>query len=244
VANHKKPKNLQKPIITLIIASSVDGCLVTRESDRYDKNKNWKNTKGVGGYVQQFFDFSVESSDTYNLINASTLVNIGVNSENFVPKKSNVQLIVLNFNDNLTEVGLKNASKSVKKLILIGKKDDQFIQLKKFPKNCEFLITKNDFDIAKTMRVLKSKYKVEKITVQSAGLLSSKWLSSGVVDFLTIILYPIMVGNNGTHILSDLDFTNDNSNKIEQFFNVRPLKLIKSRAFDTNYLFLRYAVLN
>lgn len=222
----------QKPEVTLIIASSVDGCLIGRESESMDANKVWKDSTMIRGIVRQFFDFSSESADIYNLINAQTMVDLGVNELSFTPKKSDLRLIILDLEAELLPTGIANLGKSVEKLIVI-QPARQKASGAKLPSNTQLLTFKNTFDLNSIVRLLKSKFKVNKITVQSAGLLNSTWLASGLVDFLTVILYPLLVGNNGTNLLAS-----------SELFQVKPLKLLHSHAFDTNYFFLRYGVIN
>ncbi|MEN8252802.1 MAG: dihydrofolate reductase family protein [Patescibacteria group bacterium] len=224
--------NLQKPETTLIVASSVDGCLVGRDSDDLDSNKSWKHSKNIRGVIQQFFDFSPHTSDVFNLVSVATVIRIGIENTTFVPKKEDVRLIVLDEDNKLSLKGIKNLALSVTKLIIVTTEKNKFSS-KSYPSNCHFLRYKKKIDINHLAEMLWKKYKVKKLTIQSSGLFNSRWIEFGLVDFLTVVFYPLLVSNNGTPMLIKSDL-----------FTARPLNLISIKTFDTNYLLLRYKVIN
>ena len=74
---------------------------------------------------------------------------------------------------------------------------------------------------------------VQKITIQSSGRLNAKWINDGLVDYLTVIVYPLLVGNSGTPVLEN-----------KKLSIVRPLRLLDAKPFNFNYIALNYQVLN
>lgn len=221
----------QKPEITLIISSSVDGCLVGRDSDSLDSNKDWKDLKIVRGVLQQFFDFSHNNKDVFNLVTAPTLLRVGIEAPVFIPKKENLRLVVIDEDNEINPRGIKNLSLSVEKLIIANTRKNKLTR--KYPSNCQFIYYSKKIDMAHLVATLKQKYKVEKLTVSSAGLRNSQWIKTGLVDFITMIIYPLLVSRNGTPAFVEADL-----------FAVKPLHLISAKIFDTNYLSLRYKVIN
>ena len=224
--------SLLKPEVTLIVTSSVDGCLGSRDSDSLDQNKGWKDSNVVRGLVQQFFDFS-HNSDIYNLTTGETMVRIGLNNEIYIPKKTDLRLIIIDFDDELSFLGVSRLANSVEKLILVTHHRRRDLVRKLLPKNCRIIIAGSQLPIVQLMNLLVIKCRVKKITIQSAGFLNNQWMSANIVDYLSVILYPLIVNKNGTPTFAGLEW-----------FPVKPLQLISSQVFDTNYLSLRYKVLN
>jgi riboflavin biosynthesis pyrimidine reductase len=221
--------NSARPEITVFIAASADGRLISQDSNEFDANKSWKRLPAVQGIISQFFDFSNEP-DVFNVCSSDYLLRMGINNQNFVPKKSNLRLLVLDFERQISHFGLVKLAGSVDSLIVVqpeGKPGSIF------PANCRILTTAIPYDLAGIAGQLKSRYHVKKLTVQSAGTMNSEWLQSGIVDHLTVLIYPLLIGNNGTPALIH-----------PEPFLVRPLKLVRIDRFDNNYVSLQYDISN
>lgn len=224
------PKPPPRPETTLVLASSVDGRITSSDSNLLDKNRNWKMTPIVRGYLQQSFGITTEPG-VYNLIPGSRMSQAGINERIGEPDREDIRLIVLDHHRDLTPEGVNYLAKCVNRLILVCGKVHPFVKAKQKEKNVS-LITQSRFNREELLTTLK-KRRVKKLTIQSAGKLNSKWINEGLVDFLTIIVYPLIVGESGTPI-----FTNT------KISTVRPLRLIDIRPFNLNYISLNYQVLN
>lgn len=226
---------LSKPEVTLIVSSSVDGCLMSRDSDELDSHKDWKDSPIVRGVIQQFYDFSA-ATNIYNLTTASTMIRIGLNEETFSPKKDPVNLIVLDLHDELLPRAVVHLAASVEKLLVVTGTKRADISKQKIPANCQLLTSGLNMVPLKLMSLFKKKYHIDNITIQSAGPFNSQWLNANVVDYLTVIVYPLVVSTNGTPTFPKGSWLED--------IGVKPLQLISVNTFDTNYVSLRYKVVN
>ena len=190
------------PITTLILPISADGKLVSRDAILTDKDPSWRGRPGVIGYLQQFFDFS--SSDSYTMTTGAVMTLSGVNDKVGDPDPSDLKLVVLDWGRSLTARGIKYLQKSVKKLIIITKAQSPTQIL-------EFL----------------SSQKIKNLTIHSTPM-NALWLQNNLINFLTLIVYPLVVGESGSPVASI------------GLKDPRTLKLLESRTFDTNYICLRY----
>lgn len=195
---------MSRPTTTLILPISADGKLVSRDAILTDPDPSWRNRPGVVGYLQQFFDFS--PSDSYSLTTGEVMVLSGVNDKVGDPSPSDLQLVVLDFEHRLTKSGVTYLQKSVKDLIHITKTTSP----------------------ARILELLSTK-KVQNLTIHSTPM-NALWLQNNLIDYLTLIIYPLIVGESGTPVAS------------VGLQDPRTLTLIESRTFDTNYLCLRYAI--
>jgi riboflavin biosynthesis pyrimidine reductase len=102
---------------------------------------------------------------------------------------------------------------------------------KTLPKNCR-LITQTRFNREELLHQL-HQLKIKKVTIQSAGKLNAKWVNEGLIDYLTVIVYPLLVGSSGTSSLVG------HKKSIP-----RPLRLLSVHPFNLNYISLNYQVIN
>lgn len=193
---------MTRPTTTLILPISADGKLVSRDAILTDKDPSWRSRPGVIGYLQQFFDFS--SSDAYTLTTGAVMALSGVNTKDGSPDPSDLKLVVLDFDNQLTETGVKYLEKSVKDLIVL----------------------KETMTPTQILKFLTSK-KLKNLTIHSTPM-NALWLQNNLIDYLTLIIYPLIVGESGSPVTS-IGLTDP-----------RTLSLLESRTFDTNYICLRY----
>jgi riboflavin biosynthesis pyrimidine reductase len=71
------------------------------------------------------------------------------------------------------------------------------------------------------------------MTIHSDGAMNGRWIFEKLIDNLTVVVAPLLVGENGTIGLAP-----------RLPFDVQQLKLVETRAIDDSYLFLRYTVIH
>lgn len=219
-----------KPEITLVLATSVDGRLTGSDSHDLDRDKQWKHKEGVRGYLQQAFELSSEQG-VYNLVAGRSIAQTGINYRTNKPVRENIRLVVLDHHRDLSPQGINYLASCVKSLIVICGVAHPITKITRKPKNLS-LIVQPRFNRQDTVRAL-AKHKVKKITIQSAGKLNAGWINDGMVDQITVILYPLLIGTSGTPSLES-----------EELSIVKPLRLIETKTFNFNYIALTYQVIN
>lgn len=194
---------MTRPQTTLILPISTDGKLISHDAIMTEPNPAWRNHPGVIGYLQQFFEFN--SASSYTLTTGSVMALSGVNHKLSSPMPSDLKLVVLDFDHQLTSSGVNYLRQSVKDLIYLTKKADPISLLSGLPKH------------------------VKELTIHSTPM-NALWLENNLIDFFTLIIYPLVVGESGSPVTS-IGLTDP-----------RTLTLIESRTFDHNYLCLRYSL--
>ena len=167
----------------------------------------------------------------FNLITGATLAHTGINYRTNPPTREDIRLIVIDHHRDLTPQGILYLSQCVKNLIVVCGRVHPVTKLVARTRNLS-IITQPRFDRLGLLREL-AKRDGTKLILQSSGRLNAKWINDGLVDHLTIIVYPLLVGTAGTPVL-------DNS----KLSVVRPLRLIDTKTFDFNYIALNYDVIN
>jgi 2,5-diamino-6-(ribosylamino)-4(3H)-pyrimidinone 5'-phosphate reductase len=88
-------------------------------------------------------------------------------------------------------------------------------------------------DYNKALELLESKYGVRTILVDSGPILNGILLKKDLVDEISLLVSPLLVGNKSYNLFSRLSLEGKNIK----------LKLLRSEVFDKNYLLLLYKVL-
>ena len=89
------------------------------------------------------------------------------------------------------------------------------------------------------MEDLKNNYDVERITIQSGGTLNCKFLRENLIDYVNIVIAPILVGGSTTNTLID----GKAISKIEELNQLKALELLETHILQNSYVQLKYKVL-
>ena len=98
----------------------------------------------------------------------------------------------------------------------------------------------DEIDFNNMMEDLKNDYQVERITIQSGGTLNCEFLRNNLIDYVNIVIAPILVGGSTTNTLID----GKAISKIEELNKLKALKLIEANVLQNSYVQLKYKVLN
>lgn len=98
----------------------------------------------------------------------------------------------------------------------------------------------DEIDFNNVMEDLKKDYQVERITIQSGGTLNCEFLRKNLIDYVNIVIAPILVGGSTTNTLID----GKAISKIEELNKLKALKLMEAHVLQDSYVQLKYKVLN
>jgi len=88
-------------------------------------------------------------------------------------------------------------------------------------------------DYCRAFETLNERYNTETILVDSGGTFSSILLENDLIDEISIIISPVLVGEKSTNLFRNLHLKNDNVK----------LELLRSKIYDGDYLHLIYKIL-
>jgi len=95
-------------------------------------------------------------------------------------------------------------------------------------------------DLKLLMKDLKEKYDVEKITIQSGGTMNCEFLRNNLIDYVNIVIAPVLVGGSNTNTLID----GKSISKVEELNKLKALELLECNVLKNSYIQLKYKVLN
>jgi riboflavin biosynthesis pyrimidine reductase len=218
--------NTNRPETTLLLSLSVDGRITSHDSDAFDPDKTWKTQPGIRAILQQFYNFSQSGATV--MTTGVFMNNLGVNTRQNSPQPEDLNLIVLDPDADLTPSGITYLARNVHHLFLVCLKSHP--ALTHLPLSCTPLSFPNEIDLNQVFTSLK-KHQVKQLLIHSIAPLNADLLDAGLIDHLSIIISPLLVGGHGTPALQDADI-----------LAVRPLTLTGTQVFSQNFVNLRYDV--
>lgn len=229
-----------RPETTLFMIESLDGKITTGDNDELDVDKDFKRIVGVKEGLHQYYDLE-QQTDLFSLNTGRVMAKIGINERTKEPEKMEVSFVIIDTKPHLNKNGVTYLAKWVKTLYLVTtNKNHPAYSLKDKYSNIEIIYYENKVDLADMLRKLKEEYKVEKLTIQSGGTMNSHWLREGLLDHVSIVVAPCLIGGSNTQSL----IGGESLHKQEDLKKIRPLKLVKCDVLENSYLHVRYDVIN
>ena len=120
-------------------------------------------------------------------------------------------------------------------IVLISRKTDaSFIDYLK-QRNYDYLLCGNDthVDFGKAYKALIEKYGIRTIMVDSGPTLNGVLLDRGLIDEISLLVFPVLVGKRSDKVLAQLNFGKHNVS----------LRLLEHEYLDKGLVSLRYQIL-
>lgn len=231
---------MDKPITTLFLITSLDGKITTGDVDELDVDKDYKRIVGVKEGLHQYYELEGQT-DPFSLNTGKVMAKIGVNERTKEPAKIGCSFIIIDNKPHLTEKGVEYMAKWVKTLYLVTtNKNHPAYKVKDFHQNIEIISYEKKVDLANLLGTMKKNYGVKRITIQSGGTLNSHWIRQGLIDHVSIVVAPCLIGGTNTQSL----IGGESLHNQEDLKKIKVLKLVKCEALKDSYTHLYYDVIN
>lgn len=231
---------MERPVTTLFMLESLDGKINSGNSDALDVDRDWKNIDGLKEGLQQYYDIESET-DTFSLNTGRVMAKIGINERDDEPEKIDVVTFVIIDNaPHLTERGIDYLCRWVGRLILVTTNDNHpAFKMREKYENLDIFHYKT-LDLAQVLHDVHEKYGAERLTIQSGGNLNCQFLRDDLIDYVNIVIAPVLVGGRDTSTLID----GEAISSPEELDKIRPMKLLECKALNDSYVQLRYEVIH
>lgn len=230
---------MDKPISTLFMLMSVDGKISTGNTDVLDVDKDFPKIKGIKEGLQQYYDIE-QTTDLYSLNSGRVQAKIGANEKQETLIKLPVSFLIVDNKPHLNETGVDNFIRKSKKLFIITTNKNHPAFLKKDAKNLEIIYYENKIDFYDLFRKLKQDYKIDKLTIQTGGTLNSILLRKKLIDKISIIVAPALIGGKETPSLID----GKSLSSVDELKYIKALKLVEAKKINDSYIHLKYDIIN
>jgi 2,5-diamino-6-(ribosylamino)-4(3H)-pyrimidinone 5'-phosphate reductase len=224
------------PITTLFMLESLDGKISTGSNDNLDVDKDYKNIDGVKEGLHQYYEIEAET-DVFSLNTGRVMAKIGVNEKTTPPEKLDmVTFIIIDNKPHLKESGVEYLCNWVGRLILVTtNKEHPAYNLNK--DNLDILYY-DELNLKTMLEDIEEKYKAKKVTIQSGGTLNGLFLRENLIDYVHVVVAPILVGGKDVPTLVDGESIKNDS----ELSKLKSLQLIECNVLDDSYIELIYRV--
>ena len=214
---------------------SLDGKISPGSTDDLDVDKDFKNIEGLKQGLHQYYEIE-QTTDLWSFNTGRVQAKMGVN-EKPLPDKTPVSFVLLD-NTHLTKHGIS----------YFCALSDQFVLITSNPAHPAFgmkqdnlhIIFQQKQDLRDALVKLKEEYGCERLTIQSGGTVNSLFLREKLIDYVDIVIAPVLVGGKDTSTLIDGE-----SLKMEsELSKLGVLKLVDNVSLDDSYVRLRYEVIS
>jgi len=224
-----------KPFITLFLLQSLDGKISSGSSDNMDADADFSRIAGVKEGLYQYYDLEKET-DEWSLNTGRVMEKIGVNSSSFKRNKIDIlKFVIIDNKPHLNEQGLKNLCNWVGKLYIVTtNKNHPAFKLKL--DGLEILYY-DQLDLRKVLKDLVDRG-CDRLTLQSGGSMNALFVREKLIDKVSIVIAPLIVGGKDTPTLVD----GESLTSSKELNKLMVLELSRVKPLKNNYLWLEYDV--
>ncbi|MCI8783042.1 MAG: deaminase [Dorea sp.] len=227
---------MDRPITTLFMLMSVDGKISTGASDHLDVDKDFPKIAGVKEGLHQYYEIE-QTTDLWSLNSGRVQAKIGINSAD-MPNKTPVSFVVID-NSHLKEHGVRYLCALSKQFVLVTS-NAKHPAFEIEEDNLHIIYQNEQLSLKDVLTKLKSQYSCERITIQTGGTLNELFLREKLIDYLDIVVAPVLVGGKDTSTLIDGKSLLSES----ELSRLGVLKLQECVVLENSYLRLRYRVIH
>ena len=225
---------MDRTITTLFMLMSVDGKISTGASDNLDVDKDFPKIAGVKEGLHQYYEIE-QTTDLWSLNSGRVQAKIGVNTKEML-NKTPVSFVIID-NKHLTKHGIRYFCALSKQFVLVtSNKNHPAFEIQG---DNLHIIYQNELSLKDVLTKLKSEYSCEKITIQTGGTLNGLFLREKLIDYIDIVVAPVLIGGKDTSSLIDGKSLLAES----ELSQLGVLKLQECIVLESSYLRLRYEVI-
>ena len=230
---------MDRPITTLFMIESVDGKISTGDTDELDVDTDFASIVGVREGLLQYYDLE-QKTDLVSVNSGRVQAKIGVNKKDIDSvQKTDVSFVMIDSKPHLDANGTEYFVKRARILYVIttNKNHPAFALSKKYD-NIHILLYKDKIDFTDAFVKLKMIYGIEKMTIQTGGTLNAQFLRLGLIDYVSVVVAPCLIGGEQTKSLIGGESLHNSSDLV----HVKALELLDAQQLHNSYIHLHYKV--
>lgn len=226
----------EAPHTTLFMLMSVDGKISTGAVDERDFDKDLPNVPGVAEGLAQYYKLE-KKTDYYSFNTGRVFAKVGWNDLGDDERKIPAKFVIIDNKPHLTETGIHNLVRRTRGLLL-ATTNPKHPALSLHEDKLQTILCDEPMDLNELFAKLGKEFGIRKMTVQSGGTMTAELLRSGLIDELSVVVAPILVGGRDTSTLVD----GTSLLSIEDLTKIKTLTLLGTDALSNSYLHLKYRV--
>ena len=222
---------MDRPVTTLFMLMSVDGKISTGSTDELDFDRDLPRLPGVREGLHQYYEIE-QTTDLWSFNTGRVQAKMGVN-EKKMPEKTPVSFALLD-NHHLSEHGVRYfAARSRQAVIITSNPSHPAFHV---PAENLHIIYQEEPSLKDALRRLKSECGCDCLTVQSGGSVNSLFLREKLLDYVDIVMAPVLIGGRDTPTMID----GTSLKSVSQLQDAGILRLEKCFVLEDSYIRLQY----
>lgn len=230
-------KGKKRSETTLFMLMSIDGKISTGERNDRDVDKDFPVIPGIKEGLFQYYERE-QKTDFYSLNTGKVMEKIGVNEKQEIPHPCDVSFILIDNQPHLNKHGITYLTKWLKNLYVVTTNPHHPACEMSHIHNLEILLYQNTIHFPELFRICYHDYHIDKITIQSGGTLNAQLIRQNLIDHLSLIMAPCLIGGGNTPTLMD----GESLSTQEDLQYVKTLVFRKCEYLQHSYLHLLYDV--
>ena len=214
---------------------SVDGKISTGSTDEMDVDRDFPKISGVKEGLHQYYEIE-QTTDLWSFNTGRVQAKMGVN-EKELPAKTPVSFVLLD-NHHLTEHGVRYFCALSKQAVVIT--SNRYHPAFAVDEDNLNIIYQEQPSLGNALERLKNECGCDRLTVQSGGTVNGLFLREKLLDFVDIVVAPVLIGGKDTPTLIDGRSLETNAELSE----LGVLNLIECSRLQDSYIRLRYKVVS
>ena len=225
---------MDRPVTTLFMLMSVDGKISTGATDEMDVDRDFPQIAGLKEGLHQYYEIE-QTTDLWSFNTGRVQAKMGSNTKE-MPEKTPVSFVLLD-NHHLNEHGVKYfCAKSRRFVLITSNRDHPAINVDESNLS---IILQESISLPDALRQLKAQFGCERLTVQSGGTVNSLFLRGKLLDYVDVVVAPVLIGGRDTATLIDGPSLQTKA----ELAQLGVLRLIDAGILESSYVRLRYQVI-
>ncbi len=230
-----------RPVTTLFMLISVDGKISTGDTDVMDVDMDYKKIAGVRDGLSQYYEIE-KTTDSYFIITGAVMTkkceSLNMNNRTDEPVKVPANCIIVD-NTHLQEAGIHYLLKKFNSLTVVTV--NKIHPAKNIQsKNVQIITYDKKIDFPHLFKKLKNDFGIESLTIQSGGTLNATLMRNGMIDRISLVIAPCLIGGTDTASL----IGGESLHTQEDLMGIKALQLKKCTVLENSYLHITYDVIN
>ncbi|MBN1347848.1 dihydrofolate reductase family protein [candidate division KSB1 bacterium] len=230
---------MDKPLTTLFMLMSLDGKISTGCVDERDVDKDFPKIVGIREGLHQYYEIE-QRTDLFSMNSGRVVAKVGINNPQEGVQKTPVSFIIIDNKPHLTERGVVNFLKKSKTLFIVTTNKSHPAYRTSESENLEIIYFEDKIDFTNLFHKLKCDFNIQRMTLQTGGTLNSILLREKLIDKISLVIAPALIGGKDTATVID----GISLQSLHELDKIKALRLVNVVTFEDSYLQLNYDVIN
>lgn len=221
---------------TLFMLTSLDGKISTGANDGLDFDQDFPKIKGIKEGLHQYYEIE-KTTDWFSFNTGRVMEKVGWNEPKGNIEKVTCNFVIVDNEPHLTALGVKNLVQKTEKLYVVTTNPHH--PADDIP-DAVVLRYSEKIDFHNLFQRLKTDYQAKRVTIQSGGEMNAVLLHERLIDAVSVVIAPALVGGRDTSTVID----GDSLTSVDELGRIRPLKLKRLTYLESSYVHAEYDVIN